>query len=173
MKRIIFLDIDGVLNSALFRAEHTNGEGVTIVNGAFDATAHIDPQRVARLNRLIEATDAEVVLSSSWRKLFGLERTQASLKAKGFVHLIADCTLRLVGEGRNVEIGSYLAALGTLPRFVILDDDAKEIGAGFGPNFIHVADGLEDEHVELAGRLLLGTDLSEAEPAAAPPPEAA
>jgi hypothetical protein len=158
MKRIIFLDIDGVLNSAQFRADNTNGEGVAIVNGAFDATAHIDPQRVARLNRLIETTSAEVVLSSSWRKLFGLERTQSSLKAKGFAHQITDCTLRLVGEARRVEIETYLAAIGASPRFVIFDDDAEEIGAGFGLSFIHVADGLEEEHVERACRILSGVD---------------
>ncbi len=158
MERIIFLDIDGVLNSARFCADETNGEGITIVNGAFDATAHIDPQRVARLNRLIAATNAEVVLSSSWRKLFGLERTQSSLKAKGFAHQITDGTVRLVGEARHVEIGSYLAGLGTFPRFVILDDDAEDVGVGFGRNFIHVPDGLEDEHVERACRLLLGVD---------------
>lgn len=158
MKRIIFLDIDGVLNSAQFLAGSTSGEGVVIVNGAFDATAHIDPQRVARLNRLIEATDAEVVLSSSWRKLFGLERTQSSLKARGFAHQITDVTARLAGEARRVEIESYLAALDTRPQFVILDDDAGEIGTGFGRNFVHVPDGLEDEHVERARRALLEID---------------
>jgi hypothetical protein len=161
MKRIIFLDIDGVLNSAQFRAESTTGEGVVIVNGAFDATAHIDPRRVARLNRLIEATNAEVVLSSSWRTLFGPERTQSSLRARGFAHQITDCTVRLVGEARRVEIESYLAALGTRPRFVILDDDAEEVGAGFGRNFVHVPDGLEDEHVERGCRILLGVDPAE------------
>lgn len=160
MKRLIFLDIDGVLNSVQFRADNTNGEGVVIVDGVFDATAHIDPLRVARLNHLIDATDAEVVLSSSWRKLFGVERTQASLRAKGFAHQITDCTVRLVGEPRHVEIESYLAALGTRPRFVILDD-AEEAGVGFGQNFIHVLDGLEDEHTERACRFLLETDLTE------------
>jgi hypothetical protein len=160
MKRLIFLDIDGVLNSAQFRAENTNGEGVVIVDGAFDATAHIDPLRVARLNRLIDTTGAEVVLSSSWRKLFGRERTQFSLKAKGFAHQITDCTVRLVGELRHVEIESYLAALGTHPRFVIFDD-AEEAGVGFGPNFIHVLDGLEDDHIERACRILLEGDIAE------------
>lgn len=161
MERIIFLDIDGVLNSTQFRAENTNGEGVVVVNGAFDATAHIDPQRVARLNRVIDATNAQVVLSSSWRKLFGLERTQASLKAKGFAHQLADCTLRLPGEARSVEIETYLTAHGTPPAFVIFDDDAREVGTGFGLNFIHVTDGLEDEHVERACRILFGVGLAE------------
>jgi hypothetical protein len=160
MKRLIFLDIDGVLNSVEFRADNTNGEGVVIVDGAFDATAHIDPLRVARLNRLIDATGAEVVLSSSWRRLFGLERTQSSLRAKGFAHQITDCTVRLVGEPRHVEIESYLAALGTSTRFVILDD-AEDAGVGFGQNFIHVLDGLEDEHIERACRILLEVDVAE------------
>jgi hypothetical protein len=160
MKRLIFLDIDGVLNSVQFLADNTNGEGVVIVDGVFDATAHIDPLRVARLNRLIEATGAEVVLSSSWRKLFGLERTQASLRAKGFVYQITDCTVRLVGEPRHVEIESYLAAIGTRSRFVIFDD-AEEAGVGFGLNFIHVQDGLEDEHTERACRILLELDTPE------------
>jgi hypothetical protein len=160
MKPLIFLDIDGVLNSAQFLADNTNGEGVVIVDGAFDATGHIDPLRVARLNRLIDATGAGVVLSSSWRKLFGLERTQSSLRAKGFAHQITDCTVRLVGEPRHVEIESYLAALSTRPRFVILDDD-EDAGVEFGPNFIHVPDGLEDEHVERARRILLEVGMAE------------
>lgn len=160
MKPMIFLDIDGVLNSAQFLAENTNGEGVIIVDGALDATAHIDPLRVARLNRLIDATGAEVVLSSSWRQLFGLEKTQASLQARGFAHDLAAGTVRLVGQPRHAEIEGHLAALAARPRFVILDD-AEDAGRGFERNFIHVPDGLEDEHVERACRILLEVDAPE------------
>lgn len=32
---LIFLDIDGVLNSTRFRAEHTGGDGAVTVDGAF------------------------------------------------------------------------------------------------------------------------------------------
>jgi hypothetical protein len=150
---LIFLDIDGVLNSTRFIAENTDGEGVLIVDGELDATAHIDPACVARLDRIIDVTSARVVLSSSWRQLFGLEKTQRSLKTKGFAHALADATARLPGEARHVEIRSYLASLRHEPAFVILDD-AEEAGAGFGHRFIHVRDGLEDEQVERALRVL-------------------
>ncbi len=153
MNPLIFLDIDGVLNSTRFIEESTDGEGVVIVNGEFDATAHIDPSRVVRLNALIAATGARVVLSSSWRQSFGLEKTQRSLRAKGFAHELADCTARFVGEDRHVEIRHYLAAFAEPPSFVILDD-AVEAGAGFGERFVHVADGLEDAHVAIAIELL-------------------
>lgn len=150
---LIFLDIDGVLNSALFLAESTDGEGVIIVDGEFDATAHIDPSCVTRLNALIEATGARVILSSSWRRSFGLEKTQRSLQTKGFAHQLADCTARFVGQERHVEIRHFLSMFTEPPSFVILDDDL-EAGVGFGESFVHVADGLEDHHVERAIAIL-------------------
>jgi hypothetical protein len=153
MNRLIFLDIDGVLNSTRFIEETTGGEGVVIVNGEFDATAHIDPSRVTRLNALIAATGSRVILSSSWRQSFGMEKTQRSLRARGFAHELADCTARFVGEDRHAEIRHYLSTLAEPPSFVILDD-AVEAGIGFGERFVHVADGLEDAHVDRCVELL-------------------
>lgn len=150
---LVFLDIDGVLNSARFLADNTAGEGVIIVDGEFDATAHIDPSCVARLNTLIEATSVRVILSSSWRRSFGLKKTQRSLQTKGFTHDLADCTARFVEQERHVEIRHYLSMFAEPPSFVILDD-ALEAGVGFGENFVHVPDGLEDHHVELSIAIL-------------------
>jgi hypothetical protein len=154
MTKLIFLDIDGVLNSAEFLAPLLGGRGGNIAEGSFDTSAHIDPQRVQRLNRLIAGTAARVVLSSSWRLAFGREKTEHSLREKGFAHALADETPRIFGGDRHAEIKAYLASLSPPVRFVVLDDDAI---AGFGleENFVHVADGLEDEHVERARRLLL------------------
>jgi hypothetical protein len=149
MEPLIFLDIDGVLNSARFLSERAGGEGVVIVDGQFDATHTIDPERVAFLNRLVEESGARVVLSSSWRCLFGLERTQRSLQAKGFAGRLADATVRLVGRPRHAEIRHYLAGFSRVPNFVVLDDD---LGAGDGlcEHFVRVEDGLEPAHVEAA-----------------------
>lgn len=152
--RILFLDIDGVLNSTRFMAENTNGEGVIVVDGELDATAHIDPIRVGRLNRLITETNAVVVLSSSWRVVFGIQKTQSSLRARGFAHVLADTTIRIVDQPRAAEIEHYLARLGGQPSFVILDDD-RGAGIGFDRSFVHIPDGMEDEHVERAKRVLL------------------
>ncbi len=55
MRKIIFLDIDGVLN---------NRETLRKVQRASDM---IDPYLVLLVSRIVEQTDAEIVLSSSWR----------------------------------------------------------------------------------------------------------
>jgi hypothetical protein len=155
MDRLLFLDIDGVLNSVQYLAEATGGEGVVIVNGELDATAHIDPTRVVRLNRIVERSGARVILSSSWRRSFGLEKTQRSLRSKGFLHELADETVRLIGHERHVEIRHYLLTFEAVPNFVVLDD-ALEAGVGLGDHFIHVPDGLEDAHAERAVAILTG-----------------
>lgn len=67
---------------------------------------------------------------------------------------LVDSTPRLAGQSRHLEIDHYLSALTTRPDFVVLDD-SEEAGIGFGPHFIHVSDGLEDEHVEQALQVLL------------------
>jgi hypothetical protein len=153
MTTLIFLDIDGVLNSTEFIAQQMNDDGISVIDETFDATAHIDPARVERLNRLIEGTGARVVLSSNWRLLFGLHRTQSSLRQKGFVHELSDETPRIFGSDRHAEIKAYLATLEQPVRFVVLDDD-EIAGVDLEDHFVHVPDGLEDEHVERARKVL-------------------
>lgn len=52
---VIFLDLDGVANS---HKRHPNSP-----------YCGIDPACMARLNRILEATEADIVISSSWRYL--------------------------------------------------------------------------------------------------------
>lgn len=58
-KNIIFLDIDGVLNSMLY-VDLTKGKG---------RHTEIDESRLPLLKRIVEENDAEIVLSSTWRNL--------------------------------------------------------------------------------------------------------
>lgn len=51
-EKVIFLDIDGVLNDE----EHTS-------------ESYLDSMMVGRLKRIIDETGAEIILSSSWRGL--------------------------------------------------------------------------------------------------------
>ena len=68
MKKIIFLDFDGVLNT-----EHNQnmllykGKTWKDKHGAF-----FDPKAAAELNRIVEETKADIVIESSWKYL-GLE----------------------------------------------------------------------------------------------------
>lgn len=65
MKKIIFLDFDGVLNT-----EHNqnmlvyHGKAWKDKHGAF-----FDPEAVAQLERIIVETGADIVIESSWKYL--------------------------------------------------------------------------------------------------------
>lgn len=59
MRKIIFLDIDGVLNSIDYFEQTKYCKGYT----------EIDPEKVKLLKEIVDRTDAEIVLSSTWRDL--------------------------------------------------------------------------------------------------------
>ena len=63
--RIIFLDIDGVLNSELWYKE---------VKYANLEEKHFSPALVENLNTITDQTGAKIVVSSSWRKNKTLEQ---------------------------------------------------------------------------------------------------
>lgn len=65
--KIIFLDIDGVLNSEKFyeKRHRCHEKGIPFaVNWPF---SDIDPDSVDILNKVIKATNARIVMSSTWR----------------------------------------------------------------------------------------------------------
>lgn len=57
--KVIFLDIDGVLNH---QAWYKNAKGIK------GELKHFDPECVKRLNKITDSTDSKIVLSSTWRK---------------------------------------------------------------------------------------------------------
>ena len=65
MEKYLFLDLDGVLNttqyqSYLFKNQLDRSDGYGEV---------FDPQAVAQLQRIIDATNAKIVISSSWKEM--------------------------------------------------------------------------------------------------------
>lgn len=149
---ILFLDIDGVLNSARFLRENP---------GAFDGrvlSQMLDPAAVARLEQLSLATDMDVVVSSSWRIVFPLTSIAEALVAHGFTGRIVGAT----GTGRNRKANRGLEILAWLDsdqsaqdKFCILDDDS-DMGVML-PVLVKTTweDGLLDEHVDRALALLI------------------
>lgn len=102
-RRLIFLDIDGVL-------AHAGSDNT------------LDPNCLAELDWLIDETGAEIVLISSWRETFGVGETQRRLAAAGFRHSITAVTPTFPRRSRSDEIDAFLANLPSPARFVILDD---------------------------------------------------
>ena len=128
--RVIFLDVDGVLNSHDYVANRRDyvEEGGRI---------GIDPQAVTRLNRLVYETSAEVVISSTWRMNHTRAEMAALLEAKGFVGVVRGMTPEHVertkgalytADRRGNEIHAWLHAAPQygidVEAFVILDDDS-------------------------------------------------
>lgn len=127
--KIIFLDIDGVLNKNRAHQE-----------GAFEVVNYLNPESVARINRIIERTGAGVVVTSTWR--IGKRRVelQEAFVKNGFAGTIAGMTpnegckhpgLECNQGHRGAQIRQWLeehAEIDRAPeRFVIIDDSSDMI----------------------------------------------
>lgn len=125
--KLVFLDIDGVLNSdAWFARSPPRDWGLD----------HLDPEAVARVDWLASNTAARIVISSTWRLVYPLDEIRAMLAAKGLRAPIVDRTPEIPAEFaegriRAQEIENWLHAQGLRARrgeggvvesFVILDD---------------------------------------------------
>jgi HAD domain in Swiss Army Knife RNA repair proteins len=105
--KVIFLDIDGVLNSCK-TVERWRG------------LVGIDASLARRFAGLQQSTGAITVLSSTWR----LSRTWKSTMRKNGVVGIIDRTPDLPGRSRGEEIAAWLAAHPEVEVYAILDDDS-------------------------------------------------
>ncbi|MCY1059430.1 HAD domain-containing protein [Nannocystis sp. SCPEA4] len=110
-RKVIFLDIDGVMNSLAGKA------------GQRGLSSWLDPVHVALLNDVVRATGAVVVVSSSWRRSMPLDALRLAFAEAGCVAEVVDVTPDLDPGRRGREIAAWLAAQREPPtRYAILDD---------------------------------------------------
>jgi hypothetical protein len=117
--KVIFLDIDGVLNYFDYNME--------VDIKSFVNFKEIDTEKVLLLNEIVRRTGAKVVISSTWRKLYSIEELIEGLDERGFIGEIIDITPSL--HHRNVQRGEeikyWLDNCGLdIISIVILDDDS-------------------------------------------------
>lgn len=124
--KIIFLDIDGVLNSRQWMLE---------CDGEFDQPINqIDPKAVVRLNRITDATGAKIVVSSTWRLGFLMKCADPVLSLKGCLRTygitgeVIDMTPskpNCIRNQRGKEIQAWLDDnYSRVDKFIIIDDDS-------------------------------------------------
>src|ERR1700734_1402680 len=83
-KPVVFLDIDGVLNSKQWYAHNAScREDISSTERKLWEHS-IDPDCVQRLNRILQQTGAVVIVSSSWRKKHALSEIVSILESRGF-----------------------------------------------------------------------------------------
>lgn len=134
MSKVIFLDIDGVLNNQNFIIKLINLIGKTQYSQLLKDLGEIpfDYRSCKLLKKLIKETNSEIVLSSTWRiskiLINGIEK-YAELKIK-------DITPRLY-DIRGKEIKQYLDNHTEISNYVILDDDTGMLEEQL-ENFVHI-----------------------------------
>ena len=101
--KVLFLDIDGAVNNEYTRRK--SGDFITL-----------DLARVALVQRIIQNTGCEIVLSSSWR-LFQNGRDEIERKICKF----ADIT-PILHASRGYEINVWLSLHPQIEHYAILDD---------------------------------------------------
>lgn len=149
MTPVLFLDIDGVLNTSDFiralpahKREHDR--------------YRLNRAAVARLEHVRRATGCRIVVSSSWRIGESIETIAAWLREAGLGTIVRDATPVLSKE-RGLEIQAWLdahAAEGPF-RVAVIDDDSDM--AHLRPFHVKTSffgAGLEDAHVGRLVRLL-------------------
>lgn len=136
MKKIIFLDFDGVLNTEY-------NQNLLMYHGKFwkdKYGAFFDPETVAELKRIVEETNADIVIESSWKYL-GLEAMQQMWSDRNMPGKVIDVTPSSATDNmlfnanldemnpahtqwKGVEIASWIADnLQDEGRYVIIDDE--------------------------------------------------
>nr|DAQ75807.1 MAG TPA: acid phosphatase [Caudoviricetes sp.] len=162
MNKFIFLDIDGVMNSNLFYSERTQDKRYNELLKFHPqrlawSLCNIDPRAVARLNRITKATNALIIVSSSWR--FD-DNLQEVFTLSGIEQRISDRTPWSKDRFRGSEIQEWLDKQTEPYRYVILDDDNDMLDSQL-PYFIQtdwLKWGLSDEDVEQAIHILNADD---------------
>ena len=115
--KIIFLDIDGVLNhNAWYKSDD-------YYNNIFK-DPDLDPNIIKMLNEVTNKYDIKIVISSSWKiDTYCIER----LRKAGLENVI-DCTPNLIFNipidvyYRGMEINQYLQEHPEVDKYLILDD---------------------------------------------------
>lgn len=152
MRRIIFLDFDGVLNTEYYQGLlQFQGKQWQDQYGAF-----FDPRAVRQLKRIIDATGADIVVESSWKYL-GLEAMRELWRVRDLPGRVIDITPSLTNnKSKGEEIAAWLSEY-AMPdaRYVIIDDEYVMLDAQI-PFFIwtNPYEGLTEEQADRAISIL-------------------
>ncbi len=154
--KVIFLDFDGVIITPKSKCK-------------------LDPERMALLGRILDATDAKIVISSSWRR-YSLEDTIRHITDDDnffvggnpfpFPEAVVGVTERMYsfcypnnerhfGLPRGCEIEHYLNQHSDIDNYVIIDDD-QDMLLCQKDNFVHTDSdiGITEKDVEKAIEIL-------------------
>lgn len=167
--KILFLDIDGVLNHP-----GTYAQGAPWRREAGQVRVPIAPECMAQLNRLVARTGAQIVISSSWRLFAPWQDLGRALARAGLVGQVIGQTPDLINDAawlqawcaregvpfaydrmqRGWEIAEWLRLRPQVTAFAILDDVADMAHLRDRLVLVDPTVGLDAVDVDRASRLL-------------------
>ena len=170
MKKIIFLDFDGVMNTEFYQKVLNQ----QCENWQDEYGALFDPNAVKQLKRIIDATDADIVVESSWKYL-GLDAMKELWKVRNLPGRIIDITPSTTSDEyllnvdlddfsnkmhhcKGLKISSWLSEKGlSNTRYVIIDDEYVVLESQLS-NFIltNPYEGITEEQANKAISILNG-----------------
>ena len=151
--KVIFLDIDGVLNHEQHYKWLMETDEPTPLQEVYPYS-EFNPKSCQLLNEIIKETGAQIVVSSSWR-LDGENRLNSLFKHFGLPR-IYDITPVFNNRVRGDEIKQWLSEHPNVDKYAILDDDTDMLPEQI-PFFIKTnpyEDGLNEECKEKAIEIL-------------------
>ena len=155
--KVIFLDIDGVLNTP--SSESRCGEYIGI-----------DDEKVEKLKKIVKKTKAEIVLISTWKKYWRKEEKLKPLQDYSANYLdekLAKQGLKAIDKTKDKANGRYLSrgegileyvCRNNVENYIILDDCQFDYdGCDLTDNYIKTnqIEGLSEQQVKAACETLL------------------
>lgn len=153
--KVIFLDIDGVLNSRIYDRKRNWNE-----------QTDIDETRLPLLKKIVDETGAKIVLSSTWREHWNEDPLLCRDDGVYINNTFAKFGLEIYGKTpdlgltaeRPEEIQAWLDSARELVESFVIIDDYRYGWENLSDNFVktnpHFGLGLEKEHAEKAVEIL-------------------
>ena len=112
---ILFLDIDDVI--CLWK----NYLGKQTMHPDWGEISKFDKKSVKVLNKIIDETNCEIVVSSDWKRGYNLKELQDIFEWNNINKKPIDCTVNRLDQDKNYEIISYVNNH-ELKKWVAIDD---------------------------------------------------
>ncbi len=143
MNKVIFLDVDGVLNSTKSCEFYHKKYGGNGYGGFFGESEEPtlenvlwDEECVGWFDKIVKETGASIVISSTWRKYYGLLAFHSMFKLYNVFDLdIIGKTKQKGFIGRGKEIQDFIEE-NNVKNYVILDDDSDMLESQMS-NFVN------------------------------------
>ena len=116
--KIIFLDFDGVMDTEYY--DHILSETGKPISDEYGLL--FDPECVKNLKYIIDNTDADIVVSSTWKDDMSYKEILDMWKYRGLPGFVTDVTPSTENHKRGDEIDGWLKECHTECNYVIIDD---------------------------------------------------